>query len=613
MEETFYLISSASSDVYENTRASFTNNLPKTFSSNFQRIRIAVEKVVFDNSFSTYESDSHTPDIILGYNKQVHKSFLGLCTSLQDLCEKLSACFSIFQKKSKQEREVCTAKVKNNKIFLDLHFGSVKFSRKLFIFLELEEYTRKVKINGASYYVLREEFEKDSFKSISSLPVRINERSVDFVDLVCESIEGYPSENQTNCEVLCSIPVNEFQVTTYHECSSLHFHNIESSYLRSLKIGFRQRNGEKVYFDQGPPNLVKFNLKMYPAKKDFFYITVSSKPTDNFPENTPARFQVELPKEYTLSGDWVTCITNAYIPPPRDFLKLKNEIYEIEERDAYCCVFPSSPNLKKKCAKLDLLVFTRRELCIFFQVNFPDFFEIHLNEEEDIYLTVKKINDDIPSVKIFTSYKLMSILNNHDFIEVEHPSKKNVDWYDGFSEVTAFIKTERLNYTNLVGGLLNKTFAELPQTSLYFEMKVFYNIQDMTQVLLTQIDILRRTNSQSWEFIKKEELRLSEWYQRNKNEGGRELLPSLFFIYCDFVKEIPMGDRYVNVLKTIPYKNGEKSLPGGFYSFQTNEYYNISKQCLRTLDFLVKTQSGEPYQFFTSDDIRLTLKFEKIK
>lgn len=144
-------------------------------------------------------------------------------------------------------------------------------------------------------------------------------------------------------------------------------------------------------------------------------------------------------------------------------------------------------------------------------------------------------------------------------------------------------------------------------------MKVFYNIQDMTQVLLTQIDILRRTNSQSWEFIKKEELRLSEWYQRNKNEGGRELLPSLFFIYCDFVKEIPMGDRYVNVLKTIPYKNGEKSLPGGFYSFQTNEYYNISKQCLRTLDFLVKTQSGEPYQFFTSDDIRLTLKFEKIK
>ena len=614
MTESLFLISSASSQLHvENKRASFTNELPKTFSSNTGRMCIAVENIAFDNIFTSYESDSGVPDLILTHNKRAFKPSLGRCDTLQELCEKINECFIHFKIKNKLDSNTCTIHFEKNRVQIGLHFGLVKFSTKLFTFLNISEFVRRVKVGEQTYYVLREEAEPPTIICRSSSQVNINERRFDFVDIVCESIESYPSVNDSFCKILCSVPVSHNQVTTYFQSPTPHFHKVESTYLRSLKIEFRQQNGEKIYFGKGSPNLIKLNLKMLNTKKDFFYVTVSSKQTDNFPENSPSRFEAELPKEYTLTGDWVVCVTNAYIPPPQNFLKPNTEVYEIEEGDAYCCVWPTEPNARKKCSKLDLLRFTRRELCIFFAVNFSDFLDVYLNEKEEIFLTPKKGNTPHYPLQFFTSSKLMSILNSHNFFHVQSPSKKDLEWYEGFKEVTNFIKMDRMNHTGVVGGLIDLPFSALPENSFYFEMNIFYNISDISLAILTQIDEIRRSNILNLDFIQKEEQRLAEWYQQNRLESGGELLPSFFFIYCDFVKETSMGDRFANIVKTIPYKNGVRSLPGGFYSFQTNEYYNVSKNCLRTFDFAVKTQSGESYKYFTeNENIRLTLKFQKL-
>jgi len=614
MDENFFVISSASSDVnVENTRSSFTNVLPKTFSSETGKMYIAAEIVVFDNIFTYYESVEGVPDLILSYNKQAYKPSFGRCDTLLELCEKMNECFIIFTQKHKQQSESCTIEMRDNKIKLKLHFGLVKMSRKLFDFLNINEYIRKVKNAGEIFYVLREETEPVNIQCFSAAVVKINERKLDFIDVFCDPIESYPSENDSFSKVVCSLPIDYTQGTTYFNFSSPQFHKLEASYLRMIKIEFRQQNGEKVFFDKGSPNLVKFKLKMKNMKTEFFYITVSSKPTDNFPENTPSRFEIELPREYTLSGEWVVSVADAYIPPPRNFIKFDHQVFEVDEKESYFCVWPTAPNANKKCAKLDLLKFTKRELCIFFAVNFPDFFNIHLDENENIFLTMKNTNDIPHPIQLYTSRKLMSILNLGNFLHVEEQASKNTDWYEGFKEVTTFIKNSRMNYSDVVGGLIDKYHSQLPETSLFFEMNAFYGINDISQVLLTQMDAVRMTNLQNQEFVKKEEHRLMEWHQRNRSQSIGELLPSFFFIYSNFVKETPMGDRYANILKTIPYKNGLNSLPGGFYSFQTNECYNICGQYLRSLDFMVKTQSGEGYKFFSPhENIRLTLKFQKL-
>lgn len=613
MEENFFLISSASSDQsIENTRASFTNILPKTFSTNSRQICLAIENAVFDNTFSIYESLPFTPDLILTCKKQSYKPVLGKCNTLQELCTQISDSFIHFALKSKQSEEVSSIEYEKNIVTLKLRSGRVKISEKLFHFLNLGDFTRIVKVAGKIYFVLREEYEDGEIVCQSTSPVKINERLLDYLDITCDSIESYPADGGVYSKILASIPLNNL-VTTYYETPIPRFHKIDSSYLRCLKIEFRQPNGEKVFFNDGPPNLLKFKLKMIDITKDFFYITVSSEVTENFPENSISRFEVELPREYSLKGEWVVSVTNAFIPPPRNFLKLNFEEYEIEEKDAYCCVRSMEDDSMKKCSKLDLLRFTRRELCIFFAVNFDEFFDIYLNEEENIFLTLKRTNGTPRSVQIFTSRKLMSILNSHNFIQEELPANKSLQWYNSFQEVSLFIRRERLNYEDMVGGLIEKIYPDLPRDFLYFNMKAFYNISDLSQVLLTQMDPLRKFNAMKMDFIQREELRLAEWYQCNRHQDTRELLPSFFFIYCDFVKEIPIGDKYANVLKTIPYKNGARNLPGGFYSFNTNEFYTVNRQCLRSMDFMLKTQSGEVYNYFHhNESVRLTMKFQKI-
>jgi len=52
-----------------------------------------------------------------------------------------------------------------------------------------------------------------------------------------------------------------------------------------------------VYFDHGFPTYLKFGINMS-REKDFFYLSIDSSKTLNYPNNTPSRFHIELMKEY---------------------------------------------------------------------------------------------------------------------------------------------------------------------------------------------------------------------------------------------------------------------------------------------------------------------------
>jgi len=183
-------------------------------------------------------------------------------------------------------------------------------------------------------------------------------------------------------------------------------------------------------------------------------------------------------------------VQNCYIPPPRNFINFDRQIYKISETSNYFSASFVDPNGMKKSAKLNLRVFTKRELAFFLDEEFSDFFDTLIDEEENIHLVCKKNNKD-GMVQIFTSAEIIGIINIFDDILLINRNNREVGWVDKFREITEKLIIANMNHNHLIGGLIRDDIDDLRNKRdhlFHYNIEIFYNIKDREKVLLTMMD-----------------------------------------------------------------------------------------------------------------------------
>lgn len=618
MKENFFLISSGCMSFYpENKRASFKNDLPKSLSFN-ESSSIGIEKVFFDQNFTTYEGTLGTPDIISSDTKTNTSFFISLCDNICDLASKISQSLIEFTHISNQKENIFSIKVNNNKIELIIKYGVIFFSKKLFDFLKFENPLEILNIEGDTYYVLsrignpHNQYIYSSYEDID-----LNEKKLDYINLICKNVEAYESVKNDQ-QVICRIPISSVNQsrTIFYEPFHVNYFKIEGSYIRTIKIMFKQPNGKKVYFRSGAPNIIKSCIMSF-SKMDFFHVTFSSGKTDLFPFNSGFRFQVDLSKSIQLDGDWGVSVTSAYIPPPQKLIIFDSRIHTLNEGDNYFCVCFDGPNHSLLCKKIPLLELTKKELCIFLEREFHKYLSVFLDEYEKIYLIPKYKDNDHSGCMIFTTKSVLAMMEEEEFFYNLLPTNVlSLRQKARHAEVLVKIHKSNLTVNNMrvfkISTSLHEAFT-IKKSFMMFEAITFYNIGKIEDALISQIDNRRLLKLKTTDFVRREEMRLIENFQDSFPDKMNEYLPSYLFIYCDFVRETAFSNKYVNLLKMIPYKNGHNKLPGGLFNSHNDDFYIVNKNILKTLDFSIRTHSGKEFQFLpTQSNVIISLKFQKM-
>lgn len=614
-----YLISNASSNVFtKNTRTSFTNILPKTFTAN-QNLFLSLETIIFDNDFNSFISSSDA-DIIIAYEGEVYYFSLNKINNLSAIIRRSNEFFFIICNKHRRTKPIAKMTKTHFGILLEIEDGLFAVSKSFFNFFHLREAVeeREIDFSGISINMKILKFAVDRRKEyISHKRVKLNSEILKYINISVDCLEKYPSEDGMINYISC-LPIESKQTTTYFSPMKSNFFKLNSSLLREIKIDFLQPNGKPVYFSYGSPNILKMSLLQDIKKKNFFYVQVSSKPTVAFPDNTCNLFEVELPKEYVLNGNWEVGVVNAYVPRPTHLITFDTTIYKIPEGSNYLFACFTNPIQRKKYAKFPLLEFTKRELCTFLIQEFSEFFHVYISDKENIYINIRKDLESANSyVQIVTSISLLEILNI-DYVRILGATVTDVILKDRFKEEILKFKEDRMSDEYLSGASILKTTEKMYKTVkdvlFFFEARDFYDLHEVENEVLENYNIKRILSLSETEYYKKEEVRIIKILQnQQRNENHMEIIPTFFFIYSDFVKESIMGDRYINLLKMLPYKSGPNNLPGGIFDFSRSEFFPVSKQTIKNMRFFVKTHSGKEYSYFgDTEHIILTLKFQEI-
>lgn len=622
--EYFFLISNGSENYYkDNTRATFTNNLAKSFSiKSDQTIKLALDTVIFDNTFTTFISD-YEIDVILFLKGQVFVLSLSNTKSLSSLVRKINRYFADISYSFSLNHFIGQASHANGKLTLRLTEGSVAISPSLCDFLQFDE---ELNIHQIQYgdilldFLLLREHGYPPSEFTSKNEIRINDRTPEYIDIACDEIESYVGNSSANSssmqKIISRIPLNTYQPTIFYSPTFRSFFHSTTNHINRIKISFHQPSGRILYFKDGSPNILKMALNTS-KMNDFFYVQASSEKTPTFPGNNISSFQVELPKEFQLHGKWQVGVTNVFIPKPSNLIKFDTSVYVIPKGQNYFFVCYTNPIKRKKYIKFPLLEFSKHELVIFLLQEMSEFFLIHLDQNENIFLSLRK-DDPNTQVQIFTSRALMEIINPQNILKTIAPIAITAIFKDRFKPEMVDFTREQMNNEMIEGVLLQKSFLRMTEKSapdiLYFDARTFYNINEIQNLEITKVDTKRILLLTENEFLKKEEIRLLQYIQNQQGVGStHELIPSFFFIYCDFVKETVMANNYVNLLKMVPYRSGFNNLPGGLFDFPRCEFFDVTKNYIKNLNFELKTHSGRKYHYFPeNENIIITMKFQKV-
>lgn len=619
--EYFFLISNGSEAIYQdNTRAEFRNNLAKPLRVNSNSIKLAIDTIIFDNTFAVYSSEAEA-DIILFLNNEYYILNLSGTKSLSSMVRRINKFFVDIAYSLQLNEVIGKTTLSNGKINLELRIGDVAALPELCEFLAFEgdydyqnfEYGEEI----VPYFRLRRKNDQTKIYQ-SKEEIRLNDFTPEYVNIICENISAYP-RNSLMQNIICSIPLNTYQPTIFYSPTFRSFHTTNTNNLSTVKITFQQPSGRKLYFKDGSPNIIKMAASNSKSL-DSFYVQATSSKSSTFPDNTNNAFQVELPKEYRLDGKWQVGVTNVFFPKPTNIIKFDTSIFTIPEGQNYFFACFSNPITRKKYMKFPLLEFSKKELAIFLVRHFSEFFAVYLDQNEDIFLTMRKEFEGGGGgqIQILTSKTILEIINSQNHLNKMNAASLTVIFKERLKTEFAQFNADRMKNDFLEGFIINKTFTtikeSIPKSNFFFSVRSFYNLTDITEIDITRIDTRRIISLTENEFLKKEEIRLIQEVQNQQDfKSTHELLPSFFFIYCDFVTETVMADRFVNLLKMVPFRSGFNNLPGGLFDFPRCEFFDVNKQYLKNLKFEIRTHSGKEYLYFPSnEDIIITMKFQKV-
>ena len=89
-------------------------------------------------------------------------------------------------------------------------------------------------------------------------------------------------------------------------------------------------------------------------------------------------------------------------------------------------------------------------------------------------------------------------------------------------------------------------------------------------------------------------------------------IPPWLLLYCDIVSSTNVGHSAVPILKIIPIQNKSiHNLNGTFTEFANLEYFPIHVDTFQTISFQLRAHAGHFVHFESSENIQMTLSFQK--
>jgi hypothetical protein len=602
----------------ENTRSSFKNVFPKTarVSEIKNELYICLDQLNFEQTYNSYNNKgimafryNHiTKEIPNGkmYEFTIDNVHYTIDSLLSEVNEKIKKSSFNFMKIEKD-------KINPNYINLTiLKEYDVAFSKYFWDFLKLPETVLK---KGVTYR--------------SQKPVELIENFPEYVNVVCEEVDEY-SNNSSFSKIIASVPINKeyFGGSVHHDSEHYQYFRLSSNNINTISIELRHPNNTKLFLSRGPPTIIKANIKEMNPSNEFFYVQVSSAPSSNNPSNTISKFNITLPREYDLSGEWKVAMTNLFLPGNNlHIFKHDYNVYHFPNEDDRKILFvrTTANNYFRDTATTSMSLpyvfifekesFTRYEFMKSFKEKFSNFFSVEVDSDENFIISTEKHElNEYTKIHFYITPKLRELIfKDYDRSNLGNFSLPIFDKLPPIlqGEVVKFKEPDRLikasfqpiDYRKKFGS--KKDFIDRINFDLYYE--------EIDEDTFEEKEDAKKAKTKNTKSRKKAQ-EIIETLSREEDSKSsafdvREFNPAWMFIYSDFVSPTIIGDKFNNLLKLVPYKNNQKS--GGFYNFSSLDFFNVNKQNIRTLEFNIKTHSGSDYKFFNNDNASLTLIFKK--
>ena len=595
----------------ENSRTKFTNVFAKPAKVDKPwkySLFIDIEQINFEFTPLYYENT--VPDFIFGeiYGETSYK--IHKCYSIECLIRSLRhPAFSGFLNSQDENGAKITI----------IPLYDIKIHSRFSKFLNID--SQLVPIENTEYREL-----KAKVYYTSSSPVLMNNINLNYVDLICNEIEPYFCDSEYKKIVARINVMGEKNQTIHMDTLIRRYYKIQNPSIEVLTFELRQPNGCRLLMEEGPPTIIKARLKEMNSNTDFFYLQVNSKSSISFPANTPSSFTVELPNEIELKGEWEVALTHAELPATERIFRNSLSHFPVKEKNAGFFVITIDKKSKNVLnsmhmsflpgANLTLETFMKafsnhvsREL--FVRVDENEVFKIlsrDLNREHYILFSPSDFEKFIfPSLEnsgLTRVEEIELVLFNNESInkklgEIYHLLES---W--GAGRVYSFLKVD--NFGNNHQRL---------KSNYYFSIEEYYQNETAKKIKEEKNYHENRESTQnSNQKSIEEEKTLIKIYEKNTGiKHPPKQIPTWMFLYTDFVKPSLIADCYSNVMKLIPYKQGNDMGYGRFYTFTPLDFFRVNKDNLKTITFELRTHAGEKHDFRNiNQHTSVTLYFRKI-
>ena len=650
VKDSFFLISTGCMKEFpDNSRSKFKNVFQKTAS--VQEIKnelyISLDQINFEQTFSSYDNSSTLAANIRDVS--FYNEVTGV-TSNYDLSGKfytldnlITALNNFVKKSSVNFMEVSKLEYAPNFMKLKIYEKNVLFSRKLWEFLQLPippGYKNKNVMTT----------EKLTYTSLKC--VKLIEYFPPYISVKCDDVDPY-SKNGSYSKIIAKVPLYHKQIggICHYDSQLYQYFRLASNIINTISIELLQPNGERLFLAAGSPTIIKANIKEMNPVNDFFYVQLSSEPTESEPLNNCNKFKVSLPHEFNLNGEWQVALTNLYLPSNKmNIFSHDRTMYHHASVDERTIMFikhkkdvkefipaplkpgETTPVANKGYYKGNEIpfvytypyeTFTREEFIKGFH-RFTELkhIDIKVDADENFLFLAKRETERayVMKVNFFMSKRLYNVLVKDK--EASNISNSDLLDFDYLPEVTknAINKFKNSNNgENLARGCFDpypliseeqrKKWLTVFELEEYYEEEYYYTSEEKedNEESKKKNQLSRKKVSALFEKI----------IQKDKSVESiselRESNPSWMFVYTDIVKPTIMAGNFNNLLKLVPYKNNAGSESGGFYNFPSVDFFPGNRSHLCTIEVNIKTHSGKEYKYYNKGNVSMTLLFKKIK
>lgn len=101
---------------------------------------------------------------------------------------------------------------------------------------------------------------------------------------------------------------------TFREIECIDFVPLLSNVISSFNIKLLDENDQQLQLQRGHATIIKLILRKMPSNKESFNVRITSTPNQNYVDNLPHKFKVNLPAPITLDDQWKVCVNSISHP-----------------------------------------------------------------------------------------------------------------------------------------------------------------------------------------------------------------------------------------------------------------------------------------------------------